>query len=598
MKTSGGGGAERDGGPADRPSADPATSDRRQDALRRFLAQVRREAREVDLAAAASQLLEGQLLRELFDASLDPLLLIDEQGRCTPNAAAAALFPCATTEGPCDPADHALRITEGLETLGRSEERLLTLRCGGGTLLPVRAQPVTGTVSGVRLLRLRDRAGAVHDEHADARDLRDPLTGLATRALFHERVVHALALAARDGRGVAVALLDVDDFKKVNGVLGHAAGDLVLVEVARRLMAALRGSDTAARFGGDEFAVLLEGLGADDEATEIVDRLLDAVRMPYRVDARKVILTASVGLVVAEPASTGQTLLRDADTAVTMAKESGRNRLAVFHPGMHRAAARSLQLRAELATALAEEVLEVHYQPIVDLDTGAVQGAEALLRWPHPSFGAVPPVDFVPIAERNGLIIPLGGWVLERACSRLADWQRRWPGFRVSVNIAERQLVEAGFVERVAELIADYGILPGALCLELTESAVLDAEQVAPLLQRLRALGVSVAVDDFGTGYSSFAYLQRFALDTLKIDREFVSGVGEGPEQAAIVRAILQLAGTLGLGVIAEGVETAEQAALLRSWACSTGQGWHWAPALRAEDLEVWIDERRSGGGL
>lgn len=455
---------------------------------------------------------------------------------------------------------------------------------------------------------LRDQSGAVigvtglsldvteeHSRQAELahRALHDTVTHLANRTLFHDRLDHALELARRNGGLVGVAVLDLDEFKQINDSLGHAAGDAVLIEVAHRLEHTIRNADTAARLGGDEFAILLEGLGSIEDGHEAVERVLDALRRPFHVGGRELAVTASLGLATSRGEQVASTLLRDADTAVYSAKAAGRNRHVVFEPDMHLAATRQLELRTELAAAVEHGALALHVQPALELGSGEITGGEALCRWTHPTLGEVPPTEFIPLAEQTGLMIPLGWWVLHRACQLLADWQERWPGFLLSVNISDRQLQDEGFVAGLDELLERFSIRPGSLCLEFGEDSVVDTERVRPVIEHLRALGVRVAVDDFGTGYSSFTSLRRLGVDVIKVDRRFIADIDQGPEAAAITRAILQLADSLEIGVIAEGVETEQQAELLRAWRCGAAQGWLWAAAMPPEGFEAWAERSR-----
>ena len=493
---------------------------------------------------------------------------------------------------------------------------------GGLIASAVRAfdgEPVTveGTWHGrwwrTRCEPLRDRTGAIvgvnglslditeeHRREAELahRALHDTVTDLANRTLFNERLRHALELARRSGELVGVVVLDLDEFKQINDSLGHAAGDAVLVEVAHRLETTLRDSDTAARLGGDEFGVLLEGLTSVEAGQEVVDRVLTALRRPVHVEGRELVVTASVGLTASAGGQHAEALLRDADTAVYMAKAAGRNRQVLFEEHMHHTATRQLEMRTELAAALEQEALELHFQPAVELAHGAVTGAEALCRWTHPTLGAVPPGEFVPLAERTGLMVPLGWWVLRRACEQLARWQEQWPGFQLTVNVSDRQLLDGDFVTGLGALLERHRIRPGTLCLELDEASVADTERMLPLVGGLRELGVRLAVDDFGTNYSSFATLRQLGIEVVKIDRRFIRTIGDGPEEAAITRAILQLAATLQITVIAEGVEEPEQAELLRTWRCDAAQGWLWAPAMPPDAFEAWVDAERAPRGV
>ena len=434
----------------------------------------------------------------------------------------------------------------------------------------------------------------------------DPLTGLTNRALFRDRVAHALERGARapGASPVAVLYLDLDDFKTVNDSLGHAAGDALLRQVAQRLLHVTRGADTVARLGGDEFAVLLEAVGTEDEATAVARRLLDALAAPVDALGTPVSVGASVGVALARPEDGPDELLRNADVAMYMAKRSGKRHHEVFAPAMHEAAVARLALEADLRQALADGVpgsgggagaaggeLQLAYQPIVELPSGTVAGFEALLRWQHPTRGLIPPSEVIPVAEETGLVVPLGRWVLREACRQAAAWQGERDAHRpavgappllMSVNVSGRQLAEGDrLVDDVRAALAEAQLAPEALQLEITETVMVqDTEGTLAVLRALSALGVRLAIDDFGTGYSSLSYLERFPVDTLKIDKAFVRGLGGADEESPLAEAIVRIGRTLGLRVVAEGVETAAQAARLAGFGCEHGQGYLFAQPL------------------
>jgi diguanylate cyclase (GGDEF)-like protein/PAS domain S-box-containing protein len=438
--------------------------------------------------------------------------------------------------------------------------------------------------------------------------LHDPLTGLGNRTLFRERVGAALARAAREGgvaggSGVAVLLLDLDDFKSINDSLGHGAGDTLLTTVARRLLNATRGCDAVARLGGDEFAVLVDGARGADAAVVVADRVLEALRRPVGLEGAEVTVSASVGIATSAHADSAEALLRDADVAMYRSKALGRGRHLTFEPAMHAAALARLQLEGELRRAVTRQPPGVAappeggfylvYQPIVELATGEVRGVEALLRWRHPERGVVSPAEFIPLAEETGLIVPLGRWVLHAACRELGAWRRASPGagaVRVAVNAAERQLRDPALLDDVRAALAAGGLPGEALLLEITEGALMqDPERVRDTLAALKALGVCVAVDDFGTGYSSLSYLQRFPVDVLKIDKRFVDGVAAEDGDRAIARTVIALGRTLGLRTVAEGVETEEQRAALVGLGCELGQGFLFARPLGADEASAFV---------
>ena len=431
----------------------------------------------------------------------------------------------------------------------------------------------------------------------------DALTGLANRALFADRLEHALARTDRLATPVAVLFVDLDDFKAVNDGAGHSAGDELLVAVADRLRGVLRPSDTIARLGGDEFAVLIED-GADPARTAATaDRLLSALSEPFAAGGtdEQVRVTASVGIATgAAGQHDAAELLRHADVAMYAAKEAGKGRSAVFAPDMDSAIIGQLQLKAELARAVERGEFTVHYQPTVELATGRLAGVEALVRWQHPDRGLVPPLDFIPLAEQTGLIVPIGRFVLREACRQMSAWQRSYtatPPLTVSVNLSARELDEAGLVGSVRAALEDAELDPAHLVLEITESLLLvDLPTTVGTLLELRALGVRLAVDDFGTGYSSLAYLENLPVDILKIDKSFVDRIADPPDglpadgdsgaqRSVMVSAISQLAHALSLEMVAEGIEAPEQVTTLRGLACQYGQGYYFARPLTADAL-------------
>ncbi|MCO7221235.1 EAL domain-containing protein [Klenkia sp. PcliD-1-E] len=407
----------------------------------------------------------------------------------------------------------------------------------------------------------------------EQQSLHDPLTGVANRLLLTESLHRMLAR----GGEVAVLFIDLDDFKDVNDGRGHAAGDQLLCTVADRLVASVRSGDVVARLGGDEFAIAHDG--SADTARSVAERILAALAAPTVVEGRPLVVHASVG--VADVASAGnrkvETLLRNADLAMYQAKAGGKGRLAVYAEGMALQARCRAELAEDLAAALAAgDQLEVHYQDIVTLPEAHVVGVEALLRWHHPTRGAVSPVDFIPLAEENGSIVPIGTWVLHQSVRHVAALSAQvGHALTVSVNVSGRQLREPDFVDVVSTALATAGLPAGQLVLEVTESVLVDdVAAVVERLARLRAIGVKVAIDDFGTGYSSLSYLRQLPADRIKIDRSFVADLGSGGAAATLVATIIELAGSLGLDVVAEGVETDDQRTQLTALHCTHGQGW------------------------
>jgi diguanylate cyclase (GGDEF)-like protein len=458
---------------------------------------------------------------------------------------------------------------------------------------------VAGGLAVVLLLLARQALSAVENAELAA-DLSwlaysDSLTGLANRTLFAEWVAHAQRRVRRGGR-LSVLLLDLDGFKAVNDSLGHAAGDRLLVLLAERLRGAVEPGDLVARLGGDEFAVLVEAAGPG-AGLRTARRVLDALSAPVPFEGRVVRVTASIG-VVEQAEQSPDDVLRDADVAMYAAKTAGKACVREFEPAMRRAVVAKAELEADLRHALDRGEFVVQYQPTVDLNTREVTGAEALVRWRHPRRGMLTPSAFLPLAEETGLIADVDAWVLDAACAAAAGWQDLRPGFTVSVNVAADRFARTDLVGAVADALADTGLPPSCLTLELTETAlVADAEATISRLSALDALGVQVAIDDFGTGYSSLAYLHRLPASVLKIDKSFVEGLGTNAESTALVRVILGLAETFGLRTVAEGVETESQRALLRALGCVTGQGYLFAPALDPDELEAMLGGPARGVG-
>ena len=421
--------------------------------------------------------------------------------------------------------------------------------------------------------------------------LQDPLTGLPNRALFLDRLALALRRQDRDSGMVAVLFVDLDRFKAVNDSLGHFAGDELLVAVADRLGKILRPGDTIARLGGDEFAVVCEGIGDCAGAEEIAVRILNTLATPVTVEGQQVIASASIGIAVSEPDATPDTMLRDADTAMYEAKDAGRNRFSVFDPASRERTLARLRLAEELRTALDHGQLRLCYQLEVDLAEETTTGVEALVRWQHPTLGLLPPAEFIDVAEETGLVVPLGEWVLREACRELAgrDSSANPGGLRLSVNLSARQLGVPELVDNVRDVLAETGLDPSRLCLEITESVLMDdVESSIEALLDLKALGVRLAIDDFGTGYSSLSYLRRFPVDVVKLDRSFVAGMGVDAAATAIVAAVVNLSHALGIVVVAEGVETEAQLVALRALRCDRAQGYYWNRPQPADELPGW----------
>jgi diguanylate cyclase (GGDEF)-like protein/PAS domain S-box-containing protein len=420
----------------------------------------------------------------------------------------------------------------------------------------------------------------------------DPVTKLANRALFSDRVEHALMRATRGMPEIAVMFIDLDDFKTINDSLGHAAGDEVLQEVGRRLRIAVRPTDTVARFGGDEFAVLLDGITGSEDAADAAARILRALDQPVSIDGKNVFPRASVGIcLVGEDIETpgAEELLRNADVAMYMAKRDSKGSYRVFEPTMHQRVVERLELRSDLQHALTLEQLEMHYQPVVRLAGRDILGVEALVRWNHPTRGTIPPIQFIPVAEETGLIIPMGRWILETACReavRLHELFPRKSPLTMSVNLSVRQLQSETLIRDVQQALETTGLPASALVLEITESLMLtDTEFAMQQLHDLKALGIRLAMDDFGTGYSSLSYLSRFPVDILKMDRSFVGS----QENETLTSAIIALGASLSLEVVAEGIELPEQANSLEELGCELGQGYLFARPMDSDALAKFL---------
>jgi diguanylate cyclase (GGDEF)-like protein len=418
----------------------------------------------------------------------------------------------------------------------------------------------------------------------------DSLTGLASRRLFMDRLAYGLACAERDKTRLAVLFIDLDRFKAVNDSMGHAAGDALLVEVAERLRRSLRASDTAARFGGDEFAVLLHNVTEVEQAAVAAKRIIESLRTPFLFGDKEVFIGSSVGIVFSGSAPDGDGLIKQADLAMYQAKRNGKGRYEVFEPSMQALRPAHLDVEADLRRAVVHGEFFLRYQPIVVLRTGQVSGLEALVRWQHPTRGRVVPMDFIPLAEETGLIVPIGRWVLREACKQAARWNGRragQPPLTISVNLSARQLQQSDLTAMVAEALDENGLDPSCLVLEITESLLIrDPEATARRLHDLKALGVRLAVDDFGTGYSSLSYLHRFPIDILKIDKSFVDELTRGEAAAALTHGIVRLGQALRLATVAEGIEDAQQRGELDASGCELGQGFYFAMPLEVDEVD------------
>ena len=538
---------------------------------------------------------------------------------------------CATLLGFADPEqvlgapllrfitrETAPRLLESLASLGRTPTRALTAECQFHRTSDARVLAVEVTSVPVGY---NGRAGVLsilHDvterkqleEQLAHQAFHDPLTNLANRVLFKDRVEHALQRAAGGTASPAVLFIDLDNFKAVNDSLGHSAGDWLLIEVAARLTACLRPADTVARLGGDEFAVLL-----DDEIArpmQVADVILQAFREPFSVQGTDIVVTMSIGIATMLPHQGADDVLRNADLALYRAKGEGKACAASFEPEMHVAARRRLELETELRRAINGDGdtgnLVLFYQPINRLSTGRMFGYEALVRWQHPERGLLEPLDFISLAEETGLIVPLGRWVVQEACRQTREWQLRFHSalrgtgmsLMVGVNLSGRHLSQPGVVQDVSASLRASGLTPSHLVLEMTESMLVhDNRATLERLHALKGLGVRLSIDDFGTGYSSLAYLERFPVDSLKMDRSFIAGLADENSKSPLAEAVIGLGRILGLRVVAEGIETREQWDRLRMLGCGLGQGYHISYPLPAFEFEHLIEtSARTARGL
>ena len=572
----------------------------------------------VDLAAALHQRRGESRFRSLIQNASDVIVVAQagQPWRCeTPSIEVVLGYPQDAVETvdmekllDPDDASQAAVLVETMLAGGRGgpirTEWRLRHADGRWIQMEVIANDLSGdpAVGGV-VLTLRDVSDRRRlEEELRHRAFHDGLTDLANRVLFNDRVEQALNRIQRLGPSVSVLVLDVDDFKLVNDTLGHSAGDELLVQIGVRLKACLRRSDTAARLGGDEFAICAEfDPDGDIDLTALATRLLATFKEPFSLDGTEINARVSIGVSTAgEHTSSAADMLREADLALYAAKTAGKGTFRLFEPGLHAEALARLKRRAALETAIESDQLRLHYQPIVRLADGAIVGLEALVRWDHPTEGMVPPLDFIPLAEQSGLIIPLGQWVLNQACRDLSRWQESWPDAygsapSMSVNVSPRQLQSGNFLEVVDEAMARNGIDPALLTLEITESCLAeDSEVVVSCLRQLDERGITLSLDDFGTGYSALSYLRKFPIRVLKIDRSFVKEM-DTAEGLTLLHAIVAMARSLGLALVAEGIEDESQVRELRSRGCEEGQGFlFWRPLPASTIDELLLDATRA----
>jgi diguanylate cyclase (GGDEF)-like protein len=558
-------------------------------------------ARERSLSRDLTTSIDRQF-RSLVQSSMDVITVVDGRGGLTVMSPSLGdLRSFATTDTPTS--IDALLANNEVDAWRQADRRLRVT--GLPQLVELQLARADGShrsfeARGTRLVDNLDGCVWVWHDISERKKLEielshyafhDTLTGLPNRAMFEDRTGHALRNSTRSAKPTTVLFCDVDDFKVVNDTLGHAAGDELLQVIGDRLSSCLRQGDVLARFGGDEFVILLEDHDGS-QAWAVAERMLEVASKEIPLRGRTILPSVSIGVATAVIGATTDELLRNADTALYAAKRQGKGRVQAYTVDMSKTAADLLDYQGDLDKALTNGELTLQYQPTISLATGEVEGVEALLRWHHSTRGVISPVTFIPVAEATGLIIPIGRWILQEACRTGAALQigRRVP-LTMHVNISPRQLHDTTIVAHTKRVLEESGLAPELLVLEVTEGILLDDRTAVQQLHRLRELGLKVAIDDFGTGYTSINYLQHLPVDILKIDRSFVSGRGfEAKERVAFLRAIVSLAKNLGLHTVAEGIETADQLQELCGMGCEAGQGFLWSPAVSSNVLETTIE--------
>ncbi len=568
----------------------------------------------IDGAVMAEELHRGRSearFRALLEHSSDLIAVLDRSGTIVYQSPAIEEVLGYAVDDVLDthfdvlvrPSDRArlMQVVESAETgAGTSGMVECSLRSRSGEWLQFeihhRNLLAEESVQGI-VLNCRDISERkLYEDQLTHQAFHDPVTGLANRALFADRVGHALARATREESTVGVIFIDLDDFKTINDSLGHASGDAVLQEVAHRLRNAVRPTDTVARFGGDEFAVLVEEVQRSQEAVDVAERVLEGLSEPIDMGEKELVVNASIGLcLTSDGTADAADLLRNADVAMYMAKRESKGSYRVFEPDMHREVVERLEMRADLQRALETGQLEVHYQPVIRLNGTTVYGFEALLRWHHPTRGTIPPAQFIPVAESTGLIVPIGRWTLNQACRQGAALHERFGAageqLTISVNLSVKQLQSDTIVDDVRDALATSRFNPGHLVLEITETVMMaDMDLAVDRLNALKALGIKLAMDDFGTGYSSLSYLSRLPVDILKMDRSFLTS---GDAISPLPQAIVRIGETLNLEVVAEGIEQPMQATHLRELGCELGQGFLYAHAMGPLDLLEYLHRVR-----